>query len=95
MSKREFEVGCTIEIEHSAESLHAHVTLDDNIPIRPGDEVRIHGETIRPDFGETLTLRRRATVRRAGWLVDKWTRLTGRLELTELLETSFSEWRKT
>lgn len=94
LKNTQFDVGCSIEIEHSASSLHAHVTLDDGIAIRPGDEVTIHGEPIHPKFGETLTIRRQATVRRAGWLEDKWTRLTGRLELTELLETSFSEWRK-
>jgi len=88
------DVGCTIEIEHSANSLHAHVTLDDNIDIRPGDAVTIHGDPVQPQFGDKFTLRRRATVRRANWITDKWTRLVARLELTELLETSFSEWRK-
>lgn len=90
-----FDVDCCIEIENTASSLHAHVTLDNDVALHPGDEVTIHGDEIRPAFGETLTLQRRATVRRAGWLEDHWTRLTGRLELTELLETSFSEWRKT
>ena len=92
---REFEVGCTIEIEHTANSLHAHVTLDDGVMISPGDEVTVLGEPINPTFGDTLSLRRRALVRRASRLGDWWARLTGRLELTELLETSFSEWRKT
>jgi len=94
MKDRIFEVGCSIEIEHSASSLHAHVTLDNDIEIRPGDEVTIHGDEVKPEFGQKLTLRRTATVRRAGWLEDKWTRLVARLELTELIETSFSEWRK-
>ncbi len=94
MKNRVFEVDCSIEIEHTASSLHAHVTLDDGIEIRPGDEVTIHGDEVKPEFGEILTLRRRATVRRAGWLEDKWTRLVARLELTELIETSFSDWRK-
>jgi len=94
MNNRVFEVGCSIEIEHTAFSLHAHVTLDNDIEIRPGDEVTIHGDEVKPAFGEKLTLRRRATIRRASWLEDKWTRLVARLELTELIETSFSEWRK-
>lgn len=94
MSQREFEVGCIIEIENTASSLHAHVTLDDGVDLGPGDEVTILGETVQPEFGTTQTLHRRAVVKRAGWLEDKWTRLVARLELTELLETSFSEWRK-
>lgn len=89
-----FDVGCTIDVEHTANSLHAHVTLDDDIEIRPGDAVTIHGEPVKPEFGEKFTIRRKATVQRANWFIDKWTRLVARLELTELLETSFSEWRK-
>lgn len=89
-----FDVGCTIEIEHTANSLHAHVTLDDDVEIGPGDAVTIHGEPVKPEFGDKFTLRRQATVQRAGWISDRWTRLVARLELTELLETSFSEWRK-
>lgn len=91
---QQFKVGCTIEVEHTANSLHAHVTLDDDVEIRPGDAVTIHGEPVRPGFGDKFTLRREATVQRAGWLTAMWTRLVARLELTELCETSFSEWRK-
>ena len=57
---------CTIEIEHSESSLHAHVELDGEIKPcarrpragpRPADQVV---------FGERLVLRRDATVERAG-----------------------------
>lgn len=95
MAGRSFETECIVEVECSAESLHAHVTLDGDIEIRPGDEVTVHGEPIRPAFGERLTLRRRATVRRAGALGYWLARLGGRFEITELFETSFSEWRRT
>ena len=28
---RRFEIGCTIDVEQTGESLHAHVSLDDNV----------------------------------------------------------------
>lgn len=84
---------CTIEIEHTERSLHAHVALDDDIALRPGDRVRVHGAPIRVMFGETLVLRRDATVERAGWLERQWTRLTARFELSELYEVSFTPGR--
>ena len=59
---RRFDVGCTIEIEQTGESLHAHVSLDDEVEIRPGDEVTIHGAPVKIGFGECLNLRRTATV---------------------------------
>lgn len=94
MRKRTFRVGCTIEVEHTASSLHAHVTLDNNVDIQPGDEVTIQGDPITPAFGESYTLRRHAVVKRASWFEDQWTRIMGRLEMRELLENSFTEWRK-
>ncbi len=81
---------CTIEIEHSESSLHAHVALDGDIALRPGDRVRVHGEPIRVAFGQILVLRRDATVERAGWLERQWTRLASRFELSELYEVSFT-----
>ncbi len=92
---RRFDVGCTIEIEQTGESLHAHVSLDGNVEIHPGDQVRIHGEPVKVAFGDRLNLRRTATVVRAGaW--KRWTsHLAGYLELTELYEVSFSDGRAT
>lgn len=90
---RSFDVGCTIEVEQTGESLHAHVSLDDNVQIRPGDEVTIHGAPIRVAFGERINLRRTATVVRAGALKRTLTCLAGYLELTELYEVSFSDGR--
>ena len=93
MSRRATVTPCTIEIEHTAESLHAHVALDGEPELRPGDRVRVHGEPIRVRFGDRLTLRREATVERAGWLERQWTRLAARLELSELYEVSFTPGR--
>jgi len=81
---------CTIEIEHSESSLHAHVELDGEIALRPGDRVRVHGDPIRLAFGQTLVLRRNATVERAGWLERQWTRFSARFSLSELYEVSFT-----
>jgi len=84
---------CTIEIEHSETSLHAHVDLKSDIVLRPGDRVRVHGAPIRVMFGEKLTLHRDATVERAGWLERQWTRIAARFELSELYEVSFTAGR--
>lgn len=91
--RRSQVLACTIDIEHTARSLHAHVALDGEIALQPGDRVRVHGAPIRVRFGETLSLRRDATVERAGWLERQWTRLAARLELTELYEVSFTPGR--
>ena len=88
------EVPCTVEIEHTADSLHAHVDLDSGIEIGPGDEVRVLGAAVDVAFGDKLTLRRRAMVTQASLLGALWTKLTARFELTELYDVSFSSWRR-
>lgn len=90
-SAKRFDVGCTIEVSHTFESLHAHVELDGDIAIYPGDEVIVHGAPIKVPYGEMATIRRTATVVRAGWMERMWTKATGRFEMMELLEFSFSE----
>ncbi len=82
---------CTVEVSHTFDSLHAHVILDGDIKIRPGDEVLVHGQEIRVPYGEVHTERREATVTRATLLERLWTRATGDLEFIELCEFSFSE----
>lgn len=89
-----FDVGCTVDIENSFESCHAHVELDGNLEIRPGDAVRVLGDPVFVPYGERLTLRRRATVMRAGGLKRIWTRMTGDLACIDLFEVSFSSGRK-
>ena len=42
-----FDVPCRIEIENTFESLHAHVELDGNPPINPGDKVGCMGRKFR------------------------------------------------
>ena len=88
---KSFDVPCTIRVENTFDSLHAHVELADGVIVHPGDEVRVQGAPIRVPYGERATFSRIATVTRASWLERAWTRLTGRTEFMELLEFSFSE----
>jgi hypothetical protein len=89
---RRFEVPCTIEIENTPESLHAHVELD-GIDARPGDMVRVHHAPAMVAFGERIVMRSRATVTRAGVFARALAHLNGYRELTELYEVGFSEGR--
>ena len=90
VGRERFEVGCTLEVEHSFDSLHAHVELDGNPALEPGDSVVVHGEPVDVAFGQRLVERRTATVIRAHPVERAWTRLTGGFELMELCEFSFS-----
>ena len=91
--RRTQDAPCTIEIEHTERSLHAHVELEGQLALQPGDRVRVHGEPIKVRFGDKMTLHRNATVERAGWLERQWTRLAARFELSELYEVSFTPGR--
>lgn len=86
-------VPCTIEIENTFESLHAHVELHGAPPVDAGDEVLVHGDPIRVPYGSKVVLHRQATVTRAGAIERALTKLAARLELTELYEVSFSSGR--
>ena len=90
-TKRRFDVPCTVEVSHTFESLHAHVELDGDVEIEPGDAVLVHGQPITVPYGEVHTERRMATVTRASLVERLWTRATGDLEFMELCEFSFSE----
>ena len=92
-ARKKFDVPCTVEIEQTSETLHAHVVLDGDIEIRAGDEVRVHDAPTHVAFGERLVVRRMATVVRGGPLDRLRARIEGYLELTELYEVSFSDGR--
>lgn len=91
--KPEFETGCRIDIEQSEEHFHAHVELDGDYAIAPGDKVRVHGEPIQIRFGERAEYDRRATVTPASIVERVWTRLAAMFDLKELYEVSFTERR--
>ena len=90
-ARKQLEVPCTVRVINTFDSLEAHVELDGDVAIEPGDEVTVHGAPIVVPYGETATIRRHATVRRAGPMERAWTRMTGDLEFMELCEFSFSE----
>jgi uncharacterized Zn finger protein len=91
--RQTFLVPCTIIIEHSADSLHAHVEIDGDLEIRPGDEVQVHDAPSVIAFGERLRVKRQATVIRASKIERLWTKFTGLFEMNELYEVSFTERR--
>ncbi len=90
MTGRQFDIPCTITIEQSPEHFHAHVELEGDIPLYPGDEVKVHGAPMTVDFGQSLSFTRMATVKRAGALTRVWTRFAAYFDLTELYEVSFN-----
>jgi hypothetical protein len=93
VGRRTVEVPCTVDVEHSFDSLHAYVDLE-GVEVGPGDEVLVHDAPTEVPYGERVVCQRRATVVRAGPLERAWTRLVaGRLELAELYEVGFSSWR--
>lgn len=87
---RAIETSCTVDIEQTHDHFHAHVDLDGDFQIGPGDRVKVHGAPIRVTFGQTIIERRTATVVRASWLERAWTKLAARLALSELYEVSFT-----
>lgn len=91
--RRVFDVDCTVSVSHTFEDLSAHVDLDGNIPLEPGDEVLVHGAPINPPYGEKVTERRTATVTKANWFDRAWARVMGDLECLDLLEVDFTERR--
>ena len=91
--RRRYEFPCTVEIEHTPESLHAHVEIEGDFIIEPGDEVLVLDAPTDIPFGEKIVLRRTAIVTRAGALERIWTKWIGNFELTELYDVSFTERR--
>ncbi len=89
-TRHRFDTQCTIEIEHTFDNLHAHVELDGDIELGPGDQVKVHGAAVKLPFGERLTLRRPVTVWKATLFGRLWTKMKAQLELTELYEITFS-----
>lgn len=93
LGQRTVEVQCTVDVEHSFDSLHAYVELD-GVEVGPGDEVIVHDAPTEVAYGQHIVCRRRATVVLAGWVERVWTRLIAPFELTELYEVGFSSWRR-
>ena len=93
IASRSFDVYCTVRVSHTFEDLSAHVELEGDVAIAPGDKVLVHGAPIQPPYGHSQVERRLATITRATWLERTWTRLTGDLDCLSLLDVSFRDWR--
>ncbi len=93
MPTRTFETPCRISVEQSSDHFHAHVELEGNLAIEPGDKVRVHGDPIQIPFGHSAVYERAATVTRAGPFDRAITRLAAYFDLKELYEVSFNPGR--
>jgi len=82
------DVPCTVEIEHSFDSLHAHA-IPEGVELRPGDQVIIHGAPTAVAYGTAGSYPCRATVIRAGVFTRLWTQYSAIFELTELYHCGF------
>lgn len=87
------DVGCLIEIRHTPEQFGAHVHLDGEPEIGPGDRVCVYGDPIEVIPGIDQHVRRRARIERATVLGRAWTRFWGNFEISELYEVSFTTGR--
>jgi hypothetical protein len=85
-----FDTQCRVEVEHGFDNLYAHVELDGDVPIFPGDKVLVHGRTIRVPYGERIVEHRTATVTRANLFDQVRARIKGWFLITELYEIGFS-----
>ena len=85
---RRIKVPCTVEIEQTPESLHAHV-IPEGIEIQPGDRVLVHGAPSRIGYGERVSLQCSATVIRATAFGRFWAQIEGLMEFTALYEVGF------
>ena len=87
---RRIRIPCIIRITHTWESLEAHVELPGRAQPEIGDRITVHGAPVQVPFGETITIEREATIRRAGPLERLWVRIRSMFELDELYEVNFS-----
>lgn len=85
---RTITVPCTVEIEQSFDSFHAHA-VPEGITLRPGDRVVVNDAPEGIAFGESATFETTATVYRAGPITQLWTELAAFIELTELYHCGF------
>jgi hypothetical protein len=94
LRREQFELPCTVEIEHTPRSLHAHVEIAGDFVVEPGDEVLVKDAPTDVPFGDRIKVRRTAVVTRASAMERAWTRFVGNFELTELYDVSFTERRR-
>lgn len=88
--RQTLDIGCRVEINHTPERFGAHVHLDGEPDLAPGDRVCVYGPPIDIVPGTDIDVRRRARIERATALERAWARLRGQFEITELYEVSFT-----
>ena len=88
---RSFDTLCTVRVSHTFDDLSAHVELDGDVALGPGDQVLVHGAAINLPYGEVRVERRGVTVTRASMLERLWTRLTGDADCLSLIEVGFGD----
>jgi hypothetical protein len=93
LTRETFDAPCTVEIGHTAEHLFAHVEIEGDFEMRPGDRVLVQNAPTETPFGRRISVSRRATIIRAGLLERLWTRFLGNFELNELYDVSFTNRR--
>ena len=87
---------CTVEIEHSAGTLEAHVAIDSDshLGIR-ATGLGVPNPPTEPPFGKRLVVRCVAMITSGPGLPDgMWTRVAGNFDLTELYDVSFTDRRR-
>jgi hypothetical protein len=85
---KQFDVPCTLDIEQTAESLHAYA-FPEGVEIRAGDRVLVHGAPARIGFGDRMMIQSHATVYRANIFGRCWAHIDGLLSLFELYDVGF------
>ncbi len=63
--------------------------MPENVVLRPGDQVIVHGAPAQVAFGEKYSFETSATIIRAGFFRRHWTQFRSILELTELYHVGF------
>jgi hypothetical protein len=85
---RVITVPCTVEIEQTFDSLHAHA-VPEGITLRPGDRVVVNNPPAVPEFGGMTSYETTATVYRAGPFTQLWMEVRAFAELAELYHCGF------
>lgn len=89
-----FDMKTRIAVERTDENVFAHLLTGTPVDYQPGDTVQVQGPEIQAAHGERFTIKRDATVRRAGPLKRWWMRFIAVFEITGLYEVSFSPKKK-
>ncbi len=88
MAGEHIPLRCSIDIEQTAASFHAHA-IPENVEIHAGDVVMVLDAPYEILFGEHVICERLGVLIRAGLLTRLWTRISSLAEISELYEVGF------